>query len=181
MKQFKHNYTSTYLLQVLCLVLFIPPMVVAACGVAGAHASYPLGELLSVGLPTTAIGILALILFCNLIHLIISFFTKPQIMIDGDGVSYQNEKVRFDEVEHIRFELGHLRKYTGGDPCALLLWKDLNGEAAMEIKRPSFIATCMILKRCPHATKRLFPKALAIGYAVAYPLSVVVYLVATLV
>lgn len=175
MKQFKHNYTSTYLLQVLCLVLFIPPMVVAICGVAGAHASHPLGELLSVGLPITAIGILALILLCELIHLIISIFTKPQIMIDRDGVSYQNEKVRFDEVEHIRFELGHLRKYTGGEPCTLSLIK--NGEAVMSIEYPSFIATCMILKRCPHATKRLFPKALAIGYAVSYPLSVAVYLI----
>lgn len=175
MKKFKHNYTSTYLLQVLCLVLFIPPMVVAICGLASAHESTPLSEMVSVGLPTTGIFIVALILFCTLIHLMIGIFTKPLIMIDEDGVSYKEEKIRFDEVEHIRFELGVIRKYGGGDPCTLSLFK--NGEAVVSIPYPSFIATYMILKRCPHATKRLFPKALAIGYAVAYPLSVAVYLI----
>lgn len=175
MKKFRHNYTSTYLLQVLCLVLFIPPMVIAICGLTQSHENYPLGELLSVGLLATGVGLLAFILLCNLIHLIIGIFTKPLILIDEAGISYQGQKIRFDEVEHIRFELGHLRKYSGGDPCTLSLFK--NCETVMSIEHPSFIATHMILKRCPHAAKRLFPKALAIGYAVAYPLSVAVYLI----
>lgn len=181
MRKFKHNYLSTYLFQMMAFCLFIPPMVFTICGLVNTREDISLIIALMMSIFLTIFMLVLFFLLCNLINLIIWIFAKSLILIDEDGVSYKGEKIRFEEVEHIRFELGHIRKYSGGDPCALLLWKDLNGEAAMEIKRPSFIATCMILKRCPHATKRLFPKALAIGYAVAYPLSVVVYLVATLV
>ncbi len=180
MKKFKHNYLSTYLLQMMAFCLFIPPMVFTIYGLVDTREDIPLIETLMMSIFLTIFMLVLWLLLCNLINLIIWIFAKSLILIDEDGVSYKGEKIRFEEVEHIRFELGHMRKYSGGDPCTLLLWRNPNDEAAMEIKRPSFIATFMILRRCPHATKRLFPKALAIAYAVAYPLAVVIYLVTML-
>lgn len=92
----------------------------------------------------------------NVIHFLISLFTKHTVFIDENAITIQGKKIptqsmSFEEVKHVVFDQGTTSKYGGGTPCSITL-HDINYDRSLTINNPSFWLIFELQKRLKHAS-----------------------------
>ena len=92
----------------------------------------------------------------NLLHFFISLFTKHTIYIDEDTITIKGKKIytqsmKLEDVSHVLFDQGTIRKYGGGTPCSITLY-DMTYSQVLTVNNPSFLMICELQKRLKHAT-----------------------------
>jgi hypothetical protein len=101
-----------------------------------------------------AIFIIFLILIGNVLHFIISIFTKHNIFIEDDKLTIQGKKiltqsVMLDDVKYVVFDHGEISK-SSNTPCSINLYVN-NRKQEISIKNPSFLLICYLNRRCKNA------------------------------
>lgn len=150
MKKYKPNYMLTIMFQICNMYLsFVPGIFLFWLFANPNEAGGAWGIF-----PVTFAIILFFTIFGNLIHFIISIFTKHKVFIDEDSITIKGKKIltqsmRFEEVAHVVFDQGTISKVGGGEPCSITLFK-LGYVESITITNPSFFTICEIQKRVRH-------------------------------
>ena len=102
--------------------------------------------------PMYIIIILFFTLLGNIIHFLISIFTKHKVFIEGDtitlkGKNIETQSMKLSDVKFVTFDQGTITKYGGGTPCSIGLYSS-DYSQAVEISNPSFFMIIEINKRC---------------------------------
>ena len=153
MKKYKSNYMFT-LMFYLCnmLLAFLPGLIIIGLF---------LEPVKPIGIEVVAFLRVLFIVFCtlvgNVLHFIISMFTKHHIFVDKNKLTLQDKKilaqsVMLDDVKFVVFDHGEVSraKYT---PCSINLYVN-NRKQGISIKNPSFLLICYLNRRCKNAKFR---------------------------
>ena len=105
--------------------------------------------------PTYGVMVFVIIIFSNILHFIISIFTKHNVDIDNEKITHYGKKiitksVRLEEVFTIRFYQGEVSKTGNNTPCSIDLFDEL-GNNILAIDNPSFLMIICLIKRCKNA------------------------------
>ena len=150
MKKYKSNYMFT-LMFYLCnmLLAFLPGLIIIGLFLEP-------GEPVGIGYVVLicAIFIIFLILIGNVLHFIISIFTKHNIFIEDDKLTIKGKKiltqsVMLDDVKYVVFDHGEISR-SSNTPCSINLYVN-NHKQGISIKNPSFLLICYLNRRCKNA------------------------------
>ncbi len=152
MKKYKPNYMFTIMFQLCSLFLsffpgiFIMWLVLNPNEAEGVLYIFPLYIVL----------ILFFTVLGNVIHFLISLFTKHSVHIDEKTITVQGKRILtqcmpLEDVNYVVFDQGTISKYGGGAPCSITLY-DIKYDKSLTIKNPSFLLICELQKRLKHAT-----------------------------
>lgn len=90
----------------------------------------------------------------NVIHFLISLFTKHKVYIDEDSITLQGKKIvtqsmNFKDVKNVVFDHGSIGRFSL-TPCSITLF-DSDYNKSVIIENPSFFMICELQKRCKNA------------------------------
>ena len=99
---------------------------------------------------------IGLILFCTVIHLLISIFTDYHVFIDENNITVRGKRILtqsilLEDVKYVVFDLGDDRRFRSRSPCSITLF-DTSHSKSLTINNPSFLLICELKKRLKHAT-----------------------------
>ena len=99
-----------------------------------------------------AIFIVGFTIIGNIIHFIISLFTKHKVFIDDNSVTIKGDKIltqtiEFKDVILIMFDHGVITRSGRGTPCSLNIYTT-DYKNSMCIENPSFFMTLHIIVKC---------------------------------
>ena len=166
--KFKRNFFLTYILHCsMLLIIGIVPMMIIMFSVFNVEDKPNIFSLLGV----IIIVIFVLSLFFSTINVITWPFSKKNIHLNRNSITYNNKTINFDDVDRVYFELGVMSR-TSQTPCCLLLYR--NNIIEMSISHISFICLIIILIKCKHVPKRLMPKFIPILGIVLYSITLLI-------
>ena len=150
MKKYKLNYMFTVMFQLCNMFLsFFPGLLIISLFI-NPEDPLELHKLLFIGILFT----LLYIIFGNIIHFIISIFTKYKVFIDDQTITIKGknivtENIKLDDIKFITFDHGIISKGRN-IPCSITLFNH-NKSKYITINSPSFLMICEIQKRCKNA------------------------------
>jgi hypothetical protein len=91
----------------------------------------------------------------NVIHFLISLFTKHKVYIDEESITIQGKKIvtqsmKFKDVKNVVFDHGTIGKVSS-TPCSITLFDHYYYSNSLVIENPSFFMICELQKRCKNA------------------------------
>ena len=152
MKKYKSNYMFTIMFQICSFLLSLFPGIFIMWLVTNPDDA--MGVLYI--FPSYIVLILFFTVLGNVIHFIISLFTKHTVYIDEKTITVQGKRIltqsmTLEDVKYIVFDHGRITKYGGGSPCSITLF-DASYSKSLTINNPSFLLICELQKRLKHAT-----------------------------
>lgn len=148
MKKYKSNYVFTTMFQLCNIFLsgFPGIFIVALCFEPQA----------AIYTPLFGCGIVCFfVVIGNILHFIISVFTKPIVYIDEHTISVKSKNaftqcMAFEDVAYVEFDEGVISKFSNDHPASIRLFnKDYS--QSLIIGNPSFFMIVEINKRCRKA------------------------------
>ena len=169
--KFKRNFFSTYILIFNTLMIVgITPMLIAMFSILDVEDSP--NPISIVG--TILVTLLVLDIFFSIVNIVTWPFSKKDIILKNNTITYNNKTLNISEIDKIYFEFGAMSR-TSIHPCCLSLYK--TNQLELSITHISFIALTIILLKCKKVPKRLAPKSLLIIGGITYSIAIIISIV----
>ena len=151
MKKYKSNYMFTIMFQICSLLLSLFPGIFITWLVTNPDDA--MGVLYI--FPSYIVLILFFTVLGNVIHFIISLFTKHTVCIDEKTITLKGKKIltesmKTEDIGLIVFDHGMITKYGRNIPCSITLINHDDTES-LNINNPSFFMILKIKKQCKKA------------------------------
>ena len=151
MKKYKSNYMFTIMFQICSLLLSLFPGIFITWLVTNPDDA--MGVLYI--FPSYIVLILFFTVLGNVIHFIISLFTKHTVYIDEKTITLKGKKIltesmKTEDIGLIVFDHGMITKYGRNIPCSITLINHDDTES-LNINNPSFFMILKIKKQCKKA------------------------------
>lgn len=151
MKKYKANYMFTLMFRMCTMLLTLCPGIIIMWLLLNPQDAI---EALYI-FPGYGCLVLFFTVLGNVIHFLISLFTKHTVYIDEKSITLQGKRIltqcmSLEDVKYVIFDHGEIRKYGGGTPCSITLY-DIDYDKCLTITNPSFLLICELQKRLKHA------------------------------
>lgn len=151
MKKYKSNYMVTIMFQICNMILITFPGTFLMWLILNTNEK----EGVLYIFPTYGAIILICIIFGNIVHFIISIFTKHKVFIEDTKIKIKGKKILtksmdIDDVKNIIIDQGTITKYGGGTPFSVTLF-NTDYSNSLQIDNPSFLMTVNIIRSCKNA------------------------------
>lgn len=151
MKKYKSNYLFTLMFQLYNMYLSFLPGI---CLMWIALNPNEIEGLIYI-FPMYLVLTLFFLIFGNVIHFLISLFTKHKVYIDEESITIQGKKIvtqsmKFKDVKNVVFDHGTIGKVSS-TPCSITLFDHYYYSNSLVIENPSFFMICELQKRCKNA------------------------------
>ena len=147
MKKYKSNHMFTVMFQI-CneLLAFIPGMIIMWIWLSPDEAEYAIYILF----PSCILLILFFVILGNIIHFLISLFTKYKVYLDKDAITVTGTgSMKLEDIRFIIFDQGQLPTFGSRD-CSVQL-SNADDSESLEIPNPSFLMILSLCKQCKKA------------------------------
>lgn len=148
MKKYKSNYLVTVMFQLCNIFLSLFPGVFLMSEILAKDDEFNVWFLFLM----YSFFILFFIIVGNILHFIVSLFTKHKVFIDDKSITIKGDKIltqkiEFKDVILIMFDHGMITRYGRGTPCSLNIYTT-DYKNSMCIENPSFFMTLHIIVKC---------------------------------
>ncbi|MBR6768989.1 MAG: hypothetical protein IKM34_05835 [Clostridia bacterium] len=147
MKKYKSNHMFTVMFQI-CneFLAVIPGIIIAWVWFRPDEAK----QAVYIMFPSCILLILFFVILGNVIHFLISLFTKYKVYLDKDAITVTGTgSMKLDDIRFIIFDQGQLPTFGSRD-CSIQLFNADDSES-LEIQNPSFLMIRSLCKRCKKA------------------------------
>ena len=151
MKKYKSNYVFTIMFQLYNMYLsFLPGILIIMIWL---NPNEPAAGMYI--FPVYLFITLFFLVLGNVLHFLISLFTKHKVYIDEDSVTIQGKRIvtqsmKFKDVKNVIFDHGSIGKVSS-TPCSITLFDSYYYSNSLIIENPSFFMICELQKKCKNA------------------------------
>lgn len=151
MKKYKANYMVTIMFRICNMILITFPGAFLMWLILNPNEK----EGVLYIFPTYGVILFFCIIFGNIIHFIVSLFTKHKVFIDKTKVELKGKKlltkaINIEEVKYILIDQGTITKYGGGSAFSVTLF-NIDYTKLLQIDNPSFFMILCLIKNCKNA------------------------------
>lgn len=148
MKKFKPNVTITLLYLLILMMISIVPMIFL---LVLALKPNEWSEAFII-FPMLFIYSIFIIVILGLFNLFINLFLKVKVELADDCIIYKGLKILYNDVTRIAFDTGNIKS----EPCSISFFN--NNILLCSIRRPPFLMTILIKKKCKNAYFEIYIK-----------------------